>query len=95
MNRVSAKAKSARDYAKQKWSAFAWLHLVPEEIRDRYKRTLIKCDDYDREVQRLRLICDELDKENEKYIVRAEQWQKAYYFMKEAYELLLKEGAAM
>ena len=90
---IVSKVKTAKEYAKKRWQAFAWLHLVPSEIHERFKRTLIKCDDYDREVQRLRLICDTIEQENERNIEVAEKWEEAYHLMEMAYNKLVDEVA--
>ena len=88
-----SKVKTAREYAKKRWQAFVWLHLVPDDMREEFKRTLIKCHDYDREVQRLRLICDDIEQENERNIEVAEKWEEAYHLMEMAYNKLVDEVA--
>ena len=93
MNRISVKAKSAREYAKKRWEAFAWLHLAPDDMREEFKRTLIKCHDYDREVQRLRLICDDIETRSEFWQESAEKWEEAYRLMEMAYNKLVDEVA--
>ena len=91
MNKISERIKSAKEYAKQRWSAFAWLHLVPPEIHNRFKRTLEKCHDYDGEVQRLRLICDDIEHRLEFWQESAEKWEEAYRLMEMAYNKLVDE----
>ena len=86
-----SKVKTAREYAKKRWEAFAWLHLVPDDMREEFKRTLIKCHDYDREVQRLRLICDDLERRCESWQEAAEKWEEAYRFAVKAYDELVDE----
>ena len=88
---IMSKVKTAKEYAKKRWQAFAWLHLVPDDMREEFKRTLIKCHDYDREVQRLRLICDTIEQENERNIEVAEKWEEAYHLMEMAYNKLVDE----
>lgn len=86
-----SKVKSAREYAKRRWAAFVWLHLVPPEIHNRFKRTLEKCHDYDKEVQRLRLICDDIEQRSEFWRESAEKWEEAYRLMEMAYNKLVDE----
>ena len=88
-----SKVKTAREYAKKRWEAFAWLHLVPDDMRVEFKRTLIKCHDYDREVQRLRLICDDIEQRSEFWRESAEKWEEAYRLMEMAYNKLVDEVA--
>lgn len=90
---IMSKVKTAREYAKKRWQAFAWLHLVPDDMREEFKRTLIKCHDYDREVQRLRLICDDIEQRSEFWRESAEKWEEAYHLMEMAYNKLVDEVA--
>ena len=88
---IMSKVKTAKEYAKKRWQAFAWIHLVPPEIRSRYKRTLDKLKYCEMEVQRLRLLCDELERRSESWQEAAEKWEEAYRFAVKAYDELVDE----
>ena len=88
---IVSKVKTAKEYAKKRWQAFAWLHLVPDDMRGEFKRTLIKCHDYDREAQRLRLICDDIEQRSEFWRESAEKCEEAYRLMEMAYNKLVDE----
>lgn len=86
-----SKVKAAKEYAKKRWESFAWIHLVPPEIRSRYKRTLDKLKYCDMEVQRLRFICDDLERRSEAWQESAEKWEEAYHLIEMAYNKLVDE----
>ena len=74
MNKISERINSAREYAKRRWDAFVWFHLVSQNIRDRYNAALKECMELDNR-------CAELQ-------TAAELWEEAYLSMRTAYTTL-------